>query len=141
VVHGHPNLAAVLTDTKASSDVAAFPYATHLNILFPQLEKVDVLGLVQACKDQWYNQTLCTVNNSVIRLGVMQGEYHWHKHDDDDEFFFVLDGNTARSGSGRRVCGRFAPRHGPHALTRLRLAAHQCTGPVNLRGGGTAIGP
>ena len=77
-----------MTDGNAS----AFPYATHLNILFPQLTKVDVPGLVQACEDQWYNQTLCKVNDSVIRLGVMQGEYHWHKHDDDDEFFFVLDG-------------------------------------------------
>jgi len=48
--------------------------------------------LIAACTDRWYNQTLCQVNGSVVRLGVMQGEYHWHKHDDDDEFFFVLDG-------------------------------------------------
>jgi Cupin domain len=40
----------------------------------------------------WYNQTLCQANDSVVRLGVMQGEYHWHKHDNDDEFLFVLDG-------------------------------------------------
>jgi mannose-6-phosphate isomerase-like protein (cupin superfamily) len=33
------------------------------------------------------------VNDSVVRLGVMQGEYHWHKHDNDDEFFFVLEGH------------------------------------------------
>jgi mannose-6-phosphate isomerase-like protein (cupin superfamily) len=45
------------------------------------------------CTDQWYNQTLCRVNDSVVRLGVMQGEYHWHKHDADDEFFFVLEGH------------------------------------------------
>jgi mannose-6-phosphate isomerase-like protein (cupin superfamily) len=70
----------------------AFPYATHLNILFPHLEKVDVATLAQAVKDQWYNQTLCQVNGSVVRLGVMQGEYHWHRHDNDDEFFFCLDG-------------------------------------------------
>jgi dTDP-4-dehydrorhamnose 3,5-epimerase-like enzyme len=70
----------------------AYPYATHLNILFPQLQLVDVPELVAACTDRWYNQTLCQVNGSVVRLGVMQGEYHWHKHDADDEFFFVLDG-------------------------------------------------
>ena len=75
------------------SDANAFPYATHLNILFPALSLVDVPGLVSQVKDQWYNQTLCKVNDSVIRLGVMQGEYHWHKHDKDDEFFFVLDGH------------------------------------------------
>jgi mannose-6-phosphate isomerase-like protein (cupin superfamily) len=71
---------------------AVFPYATHLDIKFDALSLVDVPALVAACQDRWYNQTLCKVNDSVMRLGVMQGEYHWHKHDDDDEFFFVLEG-------------------------------------------------
>jgi mannose-6-phosphate isomerase-like protein (cupin superfamily) len=70
----------------------AYPYATFLNILYPHLEKVDVPAVVNQVKDQWFNQTLCKVNDSVIRLGVMQGEYHWHKHDNDDEFFFCLEG-------------------------------------------------
>ena len=52
----------------------AHPYATHLNILFPHLAKVDVPALVSAVEDQWFNQTLCQVNASVVRLGVMQGE-------------------------------------------------------------------
>ena len=60
-------------------------------------------GLIAACKDRWYNQTLCKVNDSVIRLGVMQGEYHWHKHDDDDEFFFVLQGRFIIDLEGRSV--------------------------------------
>jgi mannose-6-phosphate isomerase-like protein (cupin superfamily) len=70
-----------------------YPYATHLDIKYPALTTVDVPALVKACKDRWYNQTLCQVNGSVVRLGVMQGEYHWHKHDHDDEFFFVLEGH------------------------------------------------
>src|SRR5688572_1169311 len=69
-----------------------FPYATHLNVYYDQLEKVDVPALVAACTDRWYNQTLCRVNDSVVRLGVVQGEYHWHKHDDLDEFFYVVEG-------------------------------------------------
>jgi mannose-6-phosphate isomerase-like protein (cupin superfamily) len=75
------------------TDTAAYPYATHLDIKFPQLATVDVPALVKTCTDRWYNQTLCKVNDSVVRLGVMQGEYHWHKHDNDDEFFFVLEGH------------------------------------------------
>jgi len=75
------------------SDPNDFNYATHLDIKFPALSVVDVPALVKAVKDSWYNQTLCKVNDSVVRLGVMQGEYHWHKHDNDDEFFFVLDGH------------------------------------------------
>ena len=77
----------------ATDTSAAFPYATYLDIKFDPLKLIDVSALVQACTDQWYNQTLCKVNDSVVRLGVMQGEYHWHKHDNDDEFFFVLSGS------------------------------------------------
>ena len=75
------------------SEQQDYPYATHLDIKFPALRVVDVPGLVKACNDKWYNQTLCQVNDSIVRLGVVQGEYHWHKHDNDDEFFFVLEGH------------------------------------------------
>jgi mannose-6-phosphate isomerase-like protein (cupin superfamily) len=75
------------------TDGTAYPYATYLDIKFPALATVDVPALVNACTDRWYNQTLCKVNDSVVRLGVMQGEYHWHKHENDDEFFFVLEGS------------------------------------------------
>jgi mannose-6-phosphate isomerase-like protein (cupin superfamily) len=71
----------------------AYPYATHLNVHYAPLTVVDVPSLVAACTDSWYNQTLSRVNDAVVRLGVMQGEYHWHKHDADDEFFFVLEGH------------------------------------------------
>ncbi|MBC8144597.1 MAG: cupin domain-containing protein [bacterium] len=69
-----------------------YPYTTHLNILHEPLEVIDVQKLIDNCTDKWYNQTLCKVNDSVVRLGVMEGEYHWHKHDDLDEFFMCLDG-------------------------------------------------
>jgi mannose-6-phosphate isomerase-like protein (cupin superfamily) len=69
-----------------------FPYVTKLDIKYDHLEKVDVNEIVKECTDQWFNQTLTKVNESVVRLGIVEGEYHWHKHDDDDEFFFVLSG-------------------------------------------------
>jgi mannose-6-phosphate isomerase-like protein (cupin superfamily) len=77
---------------RTMSQPTTYPYAMHLNVLYPALSLVDVPALVAACTDKWYNQTLCKVNDSVVRLGVLQGEYHWHKHDNDDEFFFVLEG-------------------------------------------------
>ena len=76
-----------MTDTEKS-----YPYVTHLNVFYKPLELVDVPALVAACTDRWYNQTLCRVNDSVVRLGVVEGEYHWHKHDDEDEFFYVVEG-------------------------------------------------
>jgi mannose-6-phosphate isomerase-like protein (cupin superfamily) len=67
-------------------------YVNHMNILYGPLQLIDIQSLVDQCKDQWYNQTLCQVNDSVVRLGILHGEYHWHKHDKEDEFFFTLDG-------------------------------------------------
>jgi mannose-6-phosphate isomerase-like protein (cupin superfamily) len=63
-----------------------------MNILYDALQLIDVPALVETCTDQWYNQTLCQVNESVVRLGIVKGEYHWHKHDAEDEFFFTLSG-------------------------------------------------
>src|SRR5882672_1773935 len=85
------------------SEPQKYPYATFLDIKFPALSLVDVPSLVKAVNHPWYNQTLCKVNDSVVRLGVMQGEYHWHKHDNDDEFFFVLDGHFIIDLEGRSV--------------------------------------
>ena len=86
------------------------PYDTHLDVLYPPLEVVDVPALVAACTHPWYNQTLCRVNDSVVRLGVIRGEYHWHKHDTEDEFFYVVDGRFLIDLEGRTV--ELAPRQG-----------------------------
>src|SRR5882672_9761308 len=88
----------------------SYPYVTHLNVHYGPLELVDVPALVAACTDRWYNQTLCQVNDSVVRLGVVQGEYHWHQHDDEDEFFYVVAGRFIVDLEGRSV--ELAPRQG-----------------------------
>jgi mannose-6-phosphate isomerase-like protein (cupin superfamily) len=87
-----------------------YPYATHLNIKYGPLELVDAETLITCCADRWYNQTLCQVNDSIVRLGVLQGEYHWHKHDKEDEFFFVVEGRFIIDLEGRSV--ELAPRQG-----------------------------
>jgi mannose-6-phosphate isomerase-like protein (cupin superfamily) len=69
-----------------------FNYVTKLDVKFDHLERIDVNRMVSECKDKWFNQTLTNVNESVVRIGIVEGEYHWHKHDNDDEFFFVLEG-------------------------------------------------
>ena len=88
----------------------AYPYDTRLNILHARLEVVDVQALADACTHSWYNHTLCKVNDSVVRLGVLQGEYHWHKHDDEDEFFYVVAGCFLIDLEGRTV--ELLPRQG-----------------------------
>lgn len=69
-----------------------FPYITKLDIKFDHLEVIDIPEMIKACRDKWFNQTLTRVGDSVVRIGIVEGEYHWHKHDNDDEFFFVLEG-------------------------------------------------
>jgi len=72
--------------------MSEYPYVTKLDVKFKHFELIDVPLIVKACQDKWFNQTLTKVNDSVVRIGIVQGEYHWHKHDNDDEFFFVLEG-------------------------------------------------
>ncbi len=105
---------------------AGFSYNTRLDILHAPLEVIDVAGLVNACQDQWYNQTLCRVDESVVRLGVVEGEYHWHKHENEDEFFYVLSGRFIIDLEERSVeltegKGFVVPKgvmHRPHAPER-----------------------
>jgi mannose-6-phosphate isomerase-like protein (cupin superfamily) len=85
------------------ADTSPYTYATHLNVLCDALERIDVPALVDGCTDQWYNQTLCRVNDSIVRLGVVRGEYHWHKHDAEDEFFYVVDGRLLIDLEGQTV--------------------------------------
>jgi mannose-6-phosphate isomerase-like protein (cupin superfamily) len=92
------------------NDSQTYPYETRLNIEFRPLELIDEKALAESCRHRWYNQTLCQVNGSVVRLGVVQGEYHWHKHDDDDEFFYVVEGKLLIDLEERAV--ELGPRQG-----------------------------
>ncbi len=86
------------------------PYKIHLDVKFSPLELIDIQQLVDRCTDPWYNQTLCQVNDSVVRLGVLQGEFHWHKHDDEDEFFYVVEGHFLIDLEGKTI--ELNPRQG-----------------------------
>ena len=106
------------------SEPASYPYSTHLNVLYAPLEIVDVQALVDACTDRWYNQTLTRVNDAVVRLGVLEGEYHWHKHDNEDEFFYVIDGRFLIDLQGRSI--ELLPRQG---FTVPRGVVHRTRAP------------
>jgi mannose-6-phosphate isomerase-like protein (cupin superfamily) len=68
-------------------------YSIHMESNFENLKLIDVPVMITGCKEKWFNQTICKVNDNLVRLGVFnEGEFHWHKHDKEDEFFFVLKG-------------------------------------------------
>ncbi|GAB3420187.1 cupin domain-containing protein [Flindersiella endophytica] len=68
------------------------PYDVRMEPRFEAGELIDLRPLVEANTARWYNETLCQVKDSLVRLGVLEGEYHWHKHDNEDEFFYVVEG-------------------------------------------------
>src|SRR3989441_11152468 len=108
------------------TDHAPYPYDTRLDIRYGPLQLVDIQALVDASTHPWYNQTLCRVNDSVVRLGVVQGEYHWHKHDTEDEFFYVVEGRfliDLEGPGGPTVT--LVPRHGvvlPEGVVHVKQA-------------------
>jgi mannose-6-phosphate isomerase-like protein (cupin superfamily) len=109
--------ASVSAANSTSHEQRTYPYETHLDIRFPPLTHIALDPLIAAVTHPWYNETLCKVNDSIVRLGVMQGEYHWHKHDKDDEFFYVVEGRflidlepTADAAPGKVV--ELTPRQG-----------------------------
>jgi mannose-6-phosphate isomerase-like protein (cupin superfamily) len=91
-------------------EASPYQYDTRLNILCDALEVIDEKALADASPHKWYNQTLCKVNDSVVRLAVIEGEYHWHKHDKDDEFFYVVEGQLLIDLEDRIV--ELSPRQG-----------------------------
>ena len=93
-------------------------YRIHTDVQFSPLELVDVGKLADECTEQWWNQTLCQVNDCVVRLGVLEGEFHWHSHDKEDEFFYVLEGKLLLDLEGRTV--ELGPRQGMMVPRRVQ---------------------
>ena len=69
-----------------------YNYNQHMDIKYKHQEVIDISEIIEECKENWFNQTLTKINDAVARIGIVEGEYHWHKHEEDDEFFFILSG-------------------------------------------------
>ena len=78
-------------------------YDIHMDVKFPPLEVVEAGKLAADCPEKWWNQTLCRVNDCLVRLGVFEGEFHWHKHDREDEYFQVMEGKLFVDIEGGRT--------------------------------------
>ena len=86
-------------------------YIVKMEPRFAALERIDVGAVADSVTDQWYNETLCEVDDHLVRLGVLRGEYHWHSHEDQDEFFYVVDGRLLIELEGHPTV-ELSPRQG-----------------------------
>lgn len=110
-------------------------YDINLDHAFGPLENIDVKAFGDA-HQPWWNQTLVGVNDCVVRLGVLEGDFHWHKHDNEDEFFFVLEGrlqiefesHTVDLAPGQSTLVPRGVMHFPHAIGRTVVLMFEGSG-------------
>jgi len=109
-----------------------------MNVKYKGLEVIRVPDIVRKCRHKWFNQSLCEVNSSVLRLGIFEGEFHMHKHERDDEVFFVLDGSLImesekgifRLGKYEGICIPKGVAHRPVAKKKTVVLMIENTGIV-----------
>ena len=95
---------------------------------FEHLQVIDIPAEA-AAREPWFNETLVSVNDAVVRLGVIDGDFHWHKHDEQDEFFIVLDGDLLIDieGSGTITLGRHQACSVPRGVLHRTRAPRRTT--------------
>lgn len=86
------------------------PYSINLDAAFGPLKFIDVPVLAGVVEEQWCKQTLVRVNDRAVRPGVLQREFHWHRHGEADEIFYVVDGRFLIDLEEADRAVEFAPR-------------------------------
>ena len=105
-----------------------YNYIIHKDVNFGFLKLIDVAKIRDSVTDEWFNQTLCQVNDCVVRIGVLEGDFHWHHHEKEDEFFFVVSGKLLIDLEDRTV--QLEPNQGftvPHGVKHRPRAPERTT--------------
>ena len=77
--------------------------------------------------DHWSPKIIAQVNDFHIRAVKVEGEFVWHKHDDTDELFFVVDGSLTielRGGAVTLNAGELYVV--PKGVEHRPVAQHEC---------------
>ena len=115
------------------------PYSIHTDVHFAPMSLIDIPALIESCDDEWFNQTLTRVNDCVVRLGIVRGEFHWHHHDEEDEFFYVVDGEFFIDLEGRTVT--LGPKQGFTVPRQVKHRTRAPEGAVILMVEGSGVVP
>ena len=111
-------------------------YTINKDVRYGFLELIDAEQIRDSVTEEWFNQTLCQVNDCVVRIGVVEGEFHWHHHEKEDEFFFVVSGRlfidledeTVELGPNQGFTIPHGVRHRPRAPERTAMLMFEGAG-------------
>ena len=93
------------------------------------LEKQDVNKLTRDIDDDWNNMVVSEINDHIVRLSVLQRDFHWHLHKNSDELFFVIEGmlyvdrvdRTEEIGPGQMITIPKNVRHRTRSNSRTNI--------------------
>ncbi len=69
----------------------------------PHTDAVNVAQKFSMFEDHWHPRLIARVNDTDVKITKLQGEFHWHQHDNEDELFFVIKGRLLMQFRDRDV--------------------------------------
>ena len=92
----------------------------------PLIEKIDIARKLAQFEERWSPRIVGEVNEMHVKLAKLQGEFVWHKHDAEDELFFVVKGRlTMRFRDGESVLGPGEMIIVPRGVEHMPVAAEE----------------
>src|SRR3954470_20143295 len=129
-----------------------FSHLSVFNFLYLLMEKVNINEKLSLFKDHWNPRIVGQLNGQHVKLVKFQGEFVWHKHDQEDELFLVVKGRFRMEYRDCQVWleeGEFVivPRgieHRPVAEQEVHVLLFEPAGTLNTgdaRDGRTVVDP
>jgi mannose-6-phosphate isomerase-like protein (cupin superfamily) len=56
------------------------------------MDKINLIDKFARFDDHWSPKIVGELNDSHVKLAKLQGEFIWHRHDNEDELFLVVRG-------------------------------------------------
>ena len=89
--------------------------------------------------DHWSPKVIAEMNDYQFKLVKLKGEFTWHRHEDTDEVFIVLDGSmgiefkdrTAELNDGEMIVVEKGEQHKPFASEECKVLIVEPRGVVN----------
>ena len=56
------------------------------------MEKISLQEKFSKFSELWSPKIIGEINDSVVKIGKLKGEFLWHAHENEDEMFYVFKG-------------------------------------------------